>query len=140
MEFNFKVRKIIESDWDYLNEWWKGYPGWNDGIDRDMMPQNGLGGFIVDKDRYPVAAIWTHFAEHSKTLIVNPFVANPDYRDTDRQEALDVLLQFTTQFAKDMGRKYVWSFTGFKPQADAFERNDYTITDHSWEIFKNLEE
>ena len=139
MEFNFKVRRIIEKDWSYLNDWWVGYPGWEDGIDRDMMPENGLGGFIVDKDGYPVAALWLHMA-NSKTAIANPFVANPLYRDNDRQEALDVLLKFTTQFARDMGKKYVWSFTGFKPQADAFERNGYTITEHAHEIFINLEE
>ncbi len=136
-DFNLKVRRIIESDWEYLNEWWKGYPGWNDGIDRDMMPENGLGGFIVDKDRYPIAALWLHMA-NSKTAIANPFVANPEYQDTDRQEALDLLLQFTTKFAQDMGMRYVWSFTGFEGQKDAFERNGYDVTPHAFEMVKHL--
>ena len=92
MEFNFKVRRIIEKDWEFLPSWWKGYEGWNDQIPRDMLPENGLGGFIVDKDSHPVCACWL-WLSNAKTCFINAFVFDPGYRDTDRQEALDTLIQ-----------------------------------------------
>lgn len=137
MEFNLKVRRIIEKDWEFLPEWWKGYEGWEDQIPRDMLPEKGLGGFIVDKDGYPIGAcfLWT---SNAKTCFINGFVFNPDYRDTDRKEALDTLIQFTTKFAGDMGYKYAWSWTSAPTLAEAFKDNDYNMTEKAWEMVKHI--
>lgn len=138
MEFNFKVRRIIEKDWEFLPEWWKGYEGWEDQIPRDMLPENGLGGFIVDKDSHPVGACWL-WLSNAKTCFINAFVFDPGYRDTDRQEALDTLIQFTTKFAYDMGYKYAWSWTSAPTLAKSFEKNGYDMTEKAWEMVKHLE-
>ena len=138
MEFNFKVRRIIETDWEFLPSWWEGYEGWDAPIPKDMLPENGLGGFIVDKDKHPIAACWL-WVTNSKTCFVNAFVADPSYRDTDREEAFDELIKFVTRFAQDMGNNYVWSWTSAPPLAKHFERNGYDLTEKNWEIVKHLD-
>ena len=138
MDFNLKVRRIIEKDWEFLPDWWKGYDGWNDQIPRDMLPENGLGGFIVDKDRHPIGAcfLWT---SNAKTCFLSGFVFDPNYRDNDRQEAMDTLIQFATRFAGDMGFKYVWGWTSDHRLAEHYRRNGYDMTEKAWEVVKHLE-
>ena len=103
-----------------------------------MLPENGLGGFIVDKDGHPVGSCWL-WLSNAKTCFINAFVFDPTYRDTDRQEALDTLIQFTTKFAYDMGYKYAWSWTSAPTLAKSFEKNGYDMTEKAWEMVKHLE-
>ena len=123
-----QVRPIVEKDWKFLPNWWKEYPNWKgNSIPREMLPGRfqvktpkeltkeneetlGHAGFIVCKGTTPIAACWL-FMTNSKLAHVAPVVSDKGYRDTDRSEALDLLLHFTTQFAKDMGYEYchAWS-------------------------------
>ena len=43
-----QVRKLIESDWDFLPSWWEVYD--QPANERDFLPENGLGGFMVCKE------------------------------------------------------------------------------------------
>ena len=50
-----QIRNLIESDWDIIPQWYKQYN--QEGFPRDFLPENGLGGFMVYKEK-PVAAMW----------------------------------------------------------------------------------
>ncbi len=128
MEQTLKVRKLIEKDWDFLPKWWEEYDAWNGhSIPREMLPgtysaklprdvteeeakTQGLGGFIVCKGETPIAACWLVLA-NAGMCDVAPVIADKGYRDTDRKEAIELLIHFTTQFAADLGFKYAhaWS-------------------------------
>jgi len=54
MELN--IRKLTESDWDLLVKWWGMYPEWKQHPTKDMLPDNGTGGFIVEKHGTPIVA------------------------------------------------------------------------------------
>ena len=123
-----QVRPIKESDWKFLPDWWKEYPAWQgSGIPKDMLPGKfqvttpsdlteeqkatlGTAGFIVCKGDTPIAAAWLYMT-NSGMAFVAPVVSDKGYRDTDRKDALSLLIHFTTQFAKDMGYTYchAWS-------------------------------
>lgn len=107
-----KVRKLQEKDWAFLPSWWEAY---NQPIpQRNFLPQNGLGGFIVETipDKAPIAAmfLWT---TNSDTAIPAVVIADRYYRDTNRSDALQLLVDFTTDFARGMGYKF--SFAWAKP-------------------------
>ena len=67
-----RVRKLLESDWEFLPTWWDKYdqePWIHTETFRDIMPgaflvgqyntkRAGLGGFMVCKDNHPIAAMW----------------------------------------------------------------------------------
>ena len=123
-----QVRPIKESDWNFLPDWWKEYPAWKgESIPKAMLPGKfqlkspnditdeqektlGHAGFMVTKNDFPIAACWL-FMTNSKLALVAPVVSDKGYRDTDRKDAISLLLHFTTQFAKDMGYVYchAWS-------------------------------
>jgi len=105
-----KVRKIIESDWGFLPSWWEAYS--QPAPNRDFLPDNGLGGFVVCKELDPIAAMFLYMT-NSKTAIPAIVISDKYYRDTDRSDALQLLVDFTAKFAKDLGFKY--SFAWAKP-------------------------
>lgn len=126
--FELKCRKIVESDWEYLPKWWEAYPGWKgNSIPREMLPGTfepkmgmditeedektlGLGGFMVHKDETMIAACWLTLT-NSKMAMVAPVVANPEYRDTDRADAIGQVIHFTSHVAYDLGYSFAhaWS-------------------------------
>lgn len=113
-----KVRHLIESDWDLVPKWWEAYGA--EGFPRDMLPgaydlkggeekRDGLGGFMVCNGNHPIAAMWL-WITNSKTAIPAVVVSDQDYKDSDRDEALQLLVDFTTDFAKEMGYKYAFAW------------------------------
>lgn len=121
-----KCRKIHEKDWDFLPSWWKAY---NQPVpQRNFLPNNGLGGFIVctTPDNKPIAAmfLWT---TNSDTAIPAVVISDKSYRDTNRSDALQLLIDFTTDFAYEMGYKF--SFAWAKPGVllEKYKKTGYTV-------------
>ena len=48
------VRNLVESDYDLLVQWWKDW-GW-DPVPQDMLPDNGVGGVMVQQGGKPIIA------------------------------------------------------------------------------------
>ena len=123
-----KVRKLHEKDWDYLPSWWEAY---NQPVpQRNFLPNNGLGGFVVEShpDKTPIAAmfLWT---TNSDTAIPAVVISDKSYQDTNRSDALQLLVDFTTDFAHDLGYKF--SFAWAKPgkMLKYYEKTGFTVDD-----------
>jgi hypothetical protein len=105
-----QVRKLIESDWDIIPKWYEQYE--QPMPNRDFYPENGLGGFMVYKENTLIASMFLYIT-NSNTAIPAIIISNKKYRDDDRSDALQLLVDFTTDFAKKIGCKY--SFAWAKP-------------------------
>ena len=123
-----KVRKLHEKDWEYLPSWWEAY---NQPVpQRNFLPENGLGGFVVEAqpDKTPIAAmfLWT---TNSDTAIPAVVISDKSYKDTNRSDALQLLVDFTTDFAFDMGFKF--SFAWAKPgkMLKYYKKTGFTVDD-----------
>ena len=132
------IIKLNKEDWDWIPSWWVGYDGWDAEIPQDMLPMEGLQGLKIMKNDQPVACLWYAELEGSKTMLVNPVIMDPNYREDDRNEIIDNLFQFLTKFAKDLGFKYVWSWTENSRLAKIWERNEYDVTKNAFEIIKHI--
>jgi len=119
-----QVRKLIESDWNIIPKWYKKYK--QPIPDRDFYPENGLGGFMVYKGKMLIAAMFL-YVTNSKTAIPAIVISNKDYKDNDRSDALQLLVDFTTDFAKEIGCKY--SFAWAKPGMllEKYEQTGFTV-------------
>ena len=106
-----QVRKLIESDWNFLPSWWEVYD--QPPPQRDFLPENGLGGFMVCKEHDAIAAMFL-YTTNSRTAIPAIVISDKDYKDNDRSDALQLLVDFTFSFAEDMGYKYsfAWATPG----------------------------
>lgn len=105
-----QVRKLIESDWNVITKWYEQYE--QPMPNRDFYPENGLGGFMVYKENTLIASMFLYIT-NSNTAIPAIIISNKKYRDDDRSDALQLLVDFTTDFAKKIGCKY--SFAWAKP-------------------------
>ena len=106
-----QVRKLQESDWEFLPKWWKhhGQIPWMDNENfRDFLPgafqignyeekRAGLGGFIVCKEEDPIAAMWLGMT-NSNCSLPTAAISDPEYKDTDRKKAIQLLVNFVTNF------------------------------------------
>ena len=112
-----QVRKLQESDWEFLPEWWKSNKQ-DDSIEnlRDFLPGSfqigdyeekraGLGGFIVCKEDDPIAATWL-IMTNSNCAIATQVISDLSYRDEDKEKALELLNNFVNNFAKELGYKH----------------------------------
>jgi hypothetical protein len=126
-----QVRKLIEKDWSFLPQWWEAYD--QEPIQRDFLPDNGLGGFMVCKESDPIAAMFL-YTTNSKTAIPAVVVSDRYYKDNDRSDALQLLVDFTKNFAQDMGFKYsfAWAKTGIL--LDKYTKSGFTSMGSSHEL------
>ena len=73
MELN--IRMLKDSDWNTLVEWWDAWPEWHAPA-KDFLPENGTGGFIVEKQDKPIVAGFL-YTTNSKAALLEWIVSNP---------------------------------------------------------------
>ena len=131
MEFN--IRRLEESDYETLVKWWDWWR-W-EAPPQDFLPDTG---FIVEKNNIGIVAGFVYMT-NSKAALFEWVISNPEYRESDRKSAIELLIQAVERVLKDQGIKYVFSIG----------RNEHLINTHkklgwqvdkkpSHEIIKNL--
>jgi len=88
---------------------------------------------MVCKENDPIAAMFL-YTTNSKTAIPAVVVSDRYYKDNDRSDALQLLVDFTKDFAKDMGFKYsfAWAKTGVL--LDKYTKSGFTSMGTSHEL------
>jgi len=105
---DFKTRAVTVKDWDMLVEWWDWWPGWT-APPQDFLPNHGTGGFIVEKNNQPIVAGFVYFT-NSKVAWVEWIISSPNYKEDDRQDAIEYLINELEQFIEirvEYGRKTI---------------------------------
>jgi len=131
------TRKLRESDWDTLVAWWDTWPDWT-APPRGFLPDNGTGGLMVEKNNMPIVAGFI-YETNSDAVLFEWVVSNPDYREKDRQDAVEKLLIDAESKIKEMGYKRVFSIGRTKRLIDTHKKLGWSVDDKpSHEIIKNL--
>lgn len=130
------IRSIQESDWEMLQNWWKAW-GWPE-MSKDLLPLNGLGGLIVEKENKPIAAGFLYLT-NSKVAWTEWIVSDPDYREDDRKECLTMLVRGLEEVAVSTGYKIVLSVGRNKGLLNIHKELGYTVDEKpSYEISKKI--
>jgi hypothetical protein len=133
----FNIRKLKDSDWDTLSSWWDKWPEWTT-PPKDGFPENGTGGFIVEKNNIPIVAGFIYFT-NSKMALLEWIVSDPSYRDDDRQDAIEFLILTCEEYVKANGKKYIFNIGRNKHLMDTFKKLEYNVdTKASYEIIKTV--
>lgn len=104
---DLKVRYLAETDYDVLCGWWKAFrfPA----PPRDFLPENGLGGLMVEIDGVPVVAGFIYFT-NSAVAWSEFIISNFEYKDKEgRKEAIKILIIELTELARRKGSKYIYT-------------------------------
>ena len=130
-------RKLKTSDWETLNKWWSTWPGWTS-PSKDFLPENGTGGIMIEKDGVPIVAGFI-YETNSASVLLEWIVSDPEYRDCDRGQAVELLITEAEKLTKTLGYHYMFTIGRNKRLIDTHKKLGWSVDDKpSHEITKKL--
>lgn len=131
------IRKLVESDYEILRKWWEAWPDWHAPA-KEFLPDNGTGGFMVEKDSRPIVAGFVYIT-NSKAVLFEWVVSDPEYREDDRDMAIVCLIKTVEKIVKDWGYKYMFTIGRTKNLIEKHRDLGWHVDDKpSYEIVKTL--
>jgi len=122
----FDIRLLLEEDYDQLKGWWEDWK-WS-APTREMLPDNGKCGLMVSKNGTNICAGFLYFT--NSTLAQFEFIiSNMNYREKDRKEALNTLIDAISMFAQQQGFKQIFTSLNNKHLLARFLDCDYIVGD-----------
>ena len=130
MDDNINIRKIELEDYEYINKWWieQGF----DALHTDILPMDGLGGIIIEKDK-PIAAAYLYLT-NSKMGYIDNLISDPKYISKDRFNIILELIITCKKMAKEVGCLDVWAVTNSNGIIKRCEELKYNITENNYAI------
>ena len=137
MENKLVFRPLKEEDYETISEWWKWW--WKGKImEKDILPDNGKGGFMIEKSNQLVVCGFLYIT-NSKTAFLGWIVSNPEYREKDRRELIEILIDNIENISKQMGYKYMFTSCGHKQLIETHENLGWRNTKKpSYELIKKI--
>ena len=136
MSNKLQVRNLKKDDYDYIAKWWKWWR-WKV-IPREMLPENGLSGLMVEKDGVRIVSGFIYMT-NSTGAMLEFIVSNPDYKEKDRKQAIELLISTAEEFCKGLGCDYMFSIGRNKHLIETHEKLGWNVDKNpSYEIMKKL--
>ncbi len=130
------IRKLTEDDYKTLVKWWKAWK-WPP-IEKDFLPENGTGGFVVEKEGIMIVAGFVYIT-NSKVVLLEWIISNPKYREDDRDMAITYLINTIEKIVKGWGYNYIFTICRTQPLIKKHKELGWHVDDKpSHEIIKVL--
>jgi hypothetical protein len=131
------TRVLNENDWDTLCKWWEAWPKWVN-PPKSFLPDNGTGGLIVEKNNKPIVAGFLYFT-NSDAVLLEWIVSDPEYREKDRKQALELLITAAEGVCKNLNKKHMFSIGRNKHLIETHKKLGWIVDkDPSHELIKNI--
>lgn len=113
------VRSLTSEDYsENLVKWWNDWR-WTP-PPREFLPNNGVGGFMVCDEDYPVVAGFLYIT-NSSVAWIEFIVSNMEYRHKkNRNDAIRLLISTLEELARINGKKYIYSSLKSEPLINAY--------------------
>jgi hypothetical protein len=132
-----KLRTLTEQDWDTLCNWWEAWPKWVN-PPKSFLPDNGKGGFMVEKDGKPICAGFIYLT-NSDAVLLEWIVSDPEYRENDRKDALELLITGAEAACKEIGKKHMFTIGRNRHLIDTHKKLGWSVDpEPSHEIIKKI--
>jgi hypothetical protein len=130
------TRTLTESDYEILSDWWT---AWNwPIINRDMLPDNGTGGIMVEHEGENIVAGFLYWS-NSKLVWLDWIISNPKSDKDIRQEAIKKLILTAESMTKKAGSKFMMSISRSNSLLKIHKELGWTIDpDPSHEMIKAI--
>ena len=136
MKNNLIFAPLVEEDHKIICSWWRWWR-WPE-IPKEMLPDNGKSGFMIQKDKTPIACCFL-FITNSKGAKLEWLVSNPKYKEKDRKEAIEMLINNVEVVCKNMGCKYIFSIGRNKHLIETHKKLGWLVDEKpSYEIIKRI--
>ena len=131
------VRLLKDEDWETLCKWWKSWPEWVN-PPRSFLPDDGKGGLMVEKNGKPIVAGFIYLT-NSDACLLEWIVSDPEYREKDRKEALELLITSIEKTCKNLGKTRIFSIGRNKHLMETHKKLGWHVDEKpSYEIIKNI--
>lgn len=131
-----KTRLTTPNDYKQLKKWWDFW--WPNAPSKAMLPNNLKDGVMVFQDDQNICAGFI-YRTPSNICFCEYIVSNPEVKDRKtRQEALYLLIETISHIAKQMGFKYIYTFTDHQNLIKKYEDCGYQKGSQSFEMIKVL--
>jgi len=132
-----KLRTLTEQDWNTLCNWWEAWPKWVN-PPKSFLPDNGKGGFMVEKEGKPICAGFIYLT-NSDAVLLEWIVSDPEYRENDRKDALELLITGAEAACKEIGKKHMFTIGRNRHLIDTHKKLGWSVDpDPSHEIIKKI--
>jgi hypothetical protein len=130
------IRQLNENDYqETLVKWWEDW-GWT-APEKDFLPDNGMGGYIVYDGDIPVCAGFIYIT-NSRVAWVDWIISNKEYKEK-RREAITMLIDTLTNLSKMSGSKYAYALIKNESLIKTYESLGYVKGDsYTSEMIKLL--
>tara|TARA_R110002012_G_scaffold93710_6_gene227373 strand:+ start:291 stop:707 length:417 start_codon:yes stop_codon:yes gene_type:complete len=136
MKDKLMFRPLNKEDYEIICKWWKWWR-WPI-IPRVALPENGECGFMVEKNNKPIVSAFLYLT-NSNVALLEWIVSNPDYREDDRKEAIELLIIEAEKACKEMGVASIFSLGRNKHLMETHKKLGWQIDKKpSYEIIKIL--
>jgi len=131
------ARSLRESDWETLLKWWSSWPDWA-APSKDFLPDDGTGGIMVEKNNKPIVAGFI-YETNSASVLLEWIVSDPEYRDNDRGQAVELLITEAEKLTKSLGYNYMFTIGRNKRLIETHKKLGWFVDEKpSYEITKKL--
>ena len=133
-----KARALEESDWYTLVNWWSAWKDWGASPTKETLPQDGTGGLMIENDGLPIVAGFLYLT-NSKVAWIEWIISNPEYKDNNRKEAIQLLINSLEDVARSTGAEIILSVGRNKSLLNIHEGLGYIVDKTpSYELSKNI--
>ena len=133
---NITVRKITAKDLVQISIWWLQHNEIPPSI--SQLPNNGLGGYIVEKNNKPIAATFLYLTNSSVAYVANA-ISNKEYKGKDRFEIIRLLLDSCEKEALEKGCDFMWCTSSSKGVEERCLKSGYKLVQKGQNIMaKNI--
>jgi hypothetical protein len=137
MSDSLVLRSLVEEDYKVICDWWTKWE-WPI-LPKELLPQDGLGGFMVEKNKKPIVTGFVYLT-NSKWALFEFIVSDPDYKENDRNDAVELLVSGAEQFCIDLGIKSIFHIGRNKGLINKFNKLGWHIDETpSYEITKRIQ-
>jgi|TARA_R100000027_G_scaffold51357_1_gene40078 hypothetical protein len=128
------IRRLTSEDYSTLVKWWDAWPEWQ-APPQTFLPDTG---FIVEKNNIGIVAGYVYIT-NSKAALLEWIISNPEYRESDRKDAITLLIQAVERVLTDQGIKHVFTIGRNKHLINLHKKLGWMVDEKpSYEIIKNL--
>jgi len=129
-------RTLKEEDYETICAWWKWWR-WPI-LPKGALPDNGKCGFMVEKNNKPIVSAFLYLTNSSVALL-EWIVSNPDYKENDRKDAIELLVNEAEKFCKGIGVTIIFSIGRSKHLIEIHKKLGWQVDKKSsCEIIKNI--
>ena len=120
-----QVREFnVEKDYETIASWWL-RQDWPVVHVSALSPK----GFIVENNSVKLAAAWVYKLQDSPWSLMEWTVGNPDANWEDRSNAINLLIEEISQYAKNDNSSYLLTMTKHQRLIDKFKNQKFEETD-----------